>query len=172
VLSSSPSVAESELLVQVVRMGMLRRMFWDLLLFVELLVSTVVHATFALNIFLSAVWLDYMSNFTSSPQESARISPVIEADESETDNRERSSCVVVRSESDEHNLGYAGSFMEGHEKAPIVLVHGIFGFGAKVSLYISVYDLFLSPCVVYVILYQSLCSAFVVHCNFPTQCRR
>ncbi|KAG0569655.1 hypothetical protein M758_6G101500 [Ceratodon purpureus] len=112
-------------------MGMLRRMFWDLVCFIELLVSTLVHATYALNIFLSAVWIDFMSSFTSSPQENARISPVIEADDSETDNRERSNCVMVRSESDDHKIGYAGSFMEGHEKAPIVLVHGIFGFGAQ-----------------------------------------
>ena len=129
-------------MVQAVRMGMLRRMFWDVVCFIELLVSTVVHATYALNIFFSALWIDFMSGFTSSPQESARVAPVIEADENETDNRERSNCVIVKTESDEHNLGYAGSFMEGHEKAPIVLVHGIFGFGAQVSRHISIDVLF------------------------------
>jgi len=122
-------------------METLRRMFWDFVCFVEVLVSVVVHVSFAVNMFLKALWSDFKLSFICGPQQSARVSPVIEADESEVDNRERSNVVVMRSESDTENLGFAGSFMEGHEKAPIVLVHGIFGFGAEVSFFISVYDL-------------------------------
>lgn len=117
-------------------------MFWDFVCFVEVLVSIVVHVSYGLNLFLTALWIDFMSGFTSGPEQCARVSPVIEADESEVDNRESSDCVMVSGESDGLKLGYAGSFMEGHEKAPIVLVHGIFGFGEKVSLYISFYDLY------------------------------
>lgn len=125
-----------------VRMETLRRMFWDFVCFVEVLVSVVVHATYGLYMFLRGVWSDFTPDFTSGPQQCARVSPVIEADDSEVDNRERSNGVVMRSESDGRDLGYGGSFMEGHEEAPIVLVHGVFGFGAEVSLYMSIYDLF------------------------------
>jgi hypothetical protein len=119
-----------------VKMETLRRMLWDFVCFVEVFVSVVVHATFGLNIFLKAIWGDVKSGSIIGPQQSARVSPVIEADESEVDNRETSNSIVMHSESDGPNLGYAGPFMEGHEKAPIVLVHGIFGFGAEVSFYI------------------------------------
>ena len=93
--------------------------------------SAVVHGCFGLNLFLSAVWIDAMSGFTSSPQQCAQISPDCATDERKY-NQKMSSC-----DSDEHNLCFSGPCMEGHDKAPIVLVHGIFGFGEQVSLYIS-----------------------------------
>jgi triacylglycerol esterase/lipase EstA (alpha/beta hydrolase family) len=108
-------------------METLRRMFWDFVYFVEVLVSVVVHATYALNMFFRAVW----SDFTPGPQHSARVAPVIEADESEVDCRETSNSIMMYSELNGHDLGYGGTFMKGHEEAPIVLVHGIFGFGSE-----------------------------------------
>lgn len=112
---------------------MMRRVFFDFIYVIEVFVSTIVHATYGLNLFLTVVWVDLMSGFMSSPQQSARVSPVIETGATETDDREVSNCVMLSSKSDDHSLGYAGAFMEGHETAPIVLVHGIFGFGSQVS---------------------------------------
>ncbi|XP_024380414.1 uncharacterized protein [Physcomitrium patens] len=112
-------------------MGMMRRVFFDFIYVIEVFVSTIVHATYGLNLFLTVVWVDLMSGFMSSPQQSARVSPVIETGATETDDREVSNCVMLSSKSDDHSLGYAGAFMEGHETAPIVLVHGIFGFGSQ-----------------------------------------
>jgi hypothetical protein len=103
-------------------MGMLRRIVWDVLCFIEVLVSAVVHASFGLTLFISAMWIDAMSAFTSSSQQCGRVSPVIEADGSETDNQKMPSA---------HSDGN-GACLEGFEKAPIVLVHGIFGFGEQV----------------------------------------
>jgi hypothetical protein len=115
-------------------MGMLWRMFWDFVSFVDIVVSCVLHTVYGIHMMASAMWMDFMSSSTSSAaQESGRISPVVEADERETDNRARSKGVTLATGADGHNLGYAGSFMEGHEKAPIVLVHGCFGFGEHVS---------------------------------------
>ncbi|KAG0613388.1 hypothetical protein M758_6G099300 [Ceratodon purpureus] len=110
-------------------MGMMCRMFWDMVSYGDVIFSCFVHTFYGCHMMLTAIWMDLMSSSASGPEDRFRASPVIEADESETDNRERSNGVVVTTESDGHNLGYAGSFMAGHEKAPIVLVHGCFGFG-------------------------------------------
>ncbi|KAG0626649.1 hypothetical protein M758_2G141100 [Ceratodon purpureus] len=108
-------------------MGLLRRIVWDSLCFVEVIVSAVVHGCFGLNLFFSAMWIDAMSTFTSSSQQScARISPVIEAVESETEKQKMSSC-----NTNGHSLGNSGHYLEGYDKPPIVLVHGIFGFGEQ-----------------------------------------
>ena len=117
-------------------------MFWDMVSYGDVIFSCFVHAFYGCHMMLTAIWMDLRSSSASGPEDRFRASPVIEADESETDNRERSNGVVVTTESDGHNLGYAGSFMAGHEKAPIVLVHGCFGFGEYVSLSIFICSLF------------------------------
>jgi hypothetical protein len=110
---------------------------------VELLLSTVVHAVYALHLFFSAMWIDFMNaTFTSTTPRliSSRIAPVIEPAEGRGN---KASFYSVKTEATD--LSLAGAFLEDHQKAPIVLVHGIFGFGKEVS--VKVLLIFASLCI-------------------------
>lgn len=124
-------------------MAFFGRILWDSLCYVELLLSTVVHAVYALHLFFSAMWIDFMNaTFTSTTPRliSSRIAPVIEPAEGRGN---KASFYSVKTEATD--LSLAGAFLEDHQKAPIVLVHGIFGFGKEVS--VKVLLIFASLCI-------------------------
>lgn len=129
--------------IRSVRMAFFGRILWDSLCYVELLLSTVVHAVYALHLFFSAMWIDFMNaTFTSTTPRliSSRIAPVIEPAEGRGN---KASFYSVKTEATD--LSLAGAFLEDHQKAPIVLVHGIFGFGKEVS--VKVLLIFASLCI-------------------------
>ncbi|CAM6042868.1 unnamed protein product [Sphagnum compactum] len=80
-----------------------RRILWDVVAIAEVIVSIVVHLSYGLSIFGSAVWIDVMS--------------ILSASSNSTPPRHKPK---KRDSSDDKLLV---------KKAPIVLVHGIFGFG-------------------------------------------
>lgn len=92
------------------------------------------HAVYALHLFFSAMWIDLMNaTFTSATPRliSSRIAPVIEPAEGRGN---KANFYRVETEATDNNISLAGAFLEDHQKAPIVLVHGIFGFGKEVSV--------------------------------------
>lgn len=110
--------------------GGLRTIFWGILCVLEVFVSIVVHASYALSILFSAIWIDIKTGSSSGPQHSAKVTPLIEAAEQDTDYKGVSNFVVADTANE--SLSAAGAFFEAHEKVPIVLVHGLFGFGKGV----------------------------------------
>ncbi|CAK9227938.1 unnamed protein product [Sphagnum troendelagicum] len=120
-----------------------RRILWDVVCIAEVIVSVVVHLSYGLSVFGSAVWIDVMSTLSASRPQSrrhahARVHPIVDengenskfvADDDDDDDDERATTRAVKQQ---HVEGFGAHVLEGHhEKPPIVLLHGIFGFGKE-----------------------------------------
>jgi len=123
-----------------------RRILWDVVCIAEVIVSVVVHLSYGLSVFGSAVWIDVMSTLSASrpqsrPHAHARVHPIVDengenskfvADDDDDDDDERATTRAVKQQ---HVEGFGAHVLEGHhEKPPIVLLHGIFGFGKEVGI--------------------------------------
>jgi hypothetical protein len=147
-----------------------RRILWDVVAIAEVIVSIVVHLSYALSIFGSAVWIDVMSILSASSSSNSTpprhkpkkrdssddkllvqvlhspvVTTVLHEDQPDDDPDHHHSSQLGLEEVAEENkkqqqLGTIATteepnraFLDGHQKAPIVLVHGIFGFGKGVK---------------------------------------
>ncbi len=122
-----------------------RRILWDVVCIAEVIVSVVVHLSYGLSLFGSAVWIDVMSTLSASRPQSrrhahARVHPIVDENgenskfvaDDDDDDDERATTRAVKQQ---HVEGFGAHVLEGHhEKPPIVLLHGIFGFGKGVGI--------------------------------------
>jgi hypothetical protein len=145
-----------------------RRILWDVVAIAEVIVSIVVHLSYALSIFGSAVWIDVMSILSASSSNSTPprhkpkkrdssdgellvqvlhspvVTTVLHEEQPDDDPDHHHSSQLGLEEVAEENKKQQQlatiatteepnkAFLDGHQKAPIVLVHGIFGFGKGV----------------------------------------
>eukprot|EP00249_Psilotum_nudum_P000633 c12706_g1_i2 orf=407-1861(-) len=102
-----------------------RRLFILLLCFVELITSSVVHLTYALSILSSSMVADFLQFFTSIRRfRCAKVVPISNILPDCT----KSDLMMLESELDGQEVSTA-PVLVGQDDSPIVLVHGIFGFG-------------------------------------------
>ncbi|KAJ7537632.1 hypothetical protein O6H91_11G014800 [Diphasiastrum complanatum] len=100
-------------------------LFWHFLSFIEVLVSATIHISYGLVILSSAIATDITNLFTAVPEKSSKIVPILDCLQSIIKDPTKQS-----STKDYTELGLNGSVLNrGSAKTPIVLVHGIFGFG-------------------------------------------
>ena len=99
----------------------------------ELSISALVHVTYAASILTSAILIDACEFLSSgSFRHTATTNALNEAIEEFTKIENDSN---ISLESGVEALLANNNLFSGHEDAPIVLVHGIFGFGKGVSIY-------------------------------------
>jgi hypothetical protein len=130
-----------------------RRILWDVVAIAEVIVSIVVHLSYGLSIFGSAVWIDVMSILSASSSSNSTpprhkpkvVTTVLHEEKPDDDPDHHHSSQLGLEEVAEENKKQQQlatiatteesnrAFLDGHQKAPIVLVHGIFGFGKGVK---------------------------------------
>ncbi|KAJ7558371.1 hypothetical protein O6H91_04G036200 [Diphasiastrum complanatum] len=99
-----------------------RELLWNVWVATEVLISALVHFVYAVVIFCSALVSHTAIVSTSKGRKSAKIVPL---DLDNTELTQNPTMSLASADQGNHN----GTFLEGFEEAPIVLVHGIFGFG-------------------------------------------
>ncbi|XP_024524255.1 uncharacterized protein LOC9655290 [Selaginella moellendorffii] len=108
----------------------MRGLFHYWWLFAELGLSVAVHFTYAMTIVSTVLLGDAIQLCCSSFRRRIRASRVV-ALQPEDESEEETHMFLANKGSPQESSAttHHGTFLDGHEKAPIVLVHGIFGFG-------------------------------------------